>query len=404
MSALKALPACRAEGCFVLLFLSWSLGTCALAQDFSELDAAAGKALFERNWVQAPSSTASADGLGPLYNARSCAACHADGGGNSAPAAMNVVLNDPVYGEVLQTHAIAGLQVEGSFTIAYSCVLDAVLPDGSFPELRCPIALVQEGSTGQPLNLKTSLRRAPALHGMAALEHVPLAELQRLADPEDADGDGVSGRLVLVAGPSGPQAGRYGWKAQIPTLRAQIARALLLDLGLGSSLHPQPAGDCTPAQTLCLHAAGPAGSAPEVSDLMLDLLATYLASLPPPASAAVPGAPGEALFSTIGCAACHVPALQTEEGTLRPWSDLLLHDMGPLFADNINGATTPDREWRTAPLWGLGQATRFLHDARAGSIEEAILWHGGEAQLANNAYWNLNGSERGVLLEWLQGL
>lgn len=367
MSASKAPAACRAESRF-LLFLLCVLGPCALAQDFSALDAAAGQALFERNWVQAPASSGSADGLGPYYNARSCAACHPAGGGNSKEEAMNVVLDDPVYGAILQRHATAGLLAEA------------------------------------PRHPPISRRRAPALHGMAALEQVSLAQLQRLADPDDSNGDGISGRLTLLETASGPQPGRYGWQAQVPTLRAQIARALSLDLGLGTSLHPHPAGDCTPAQTACLLAAGPEGGEPEVSDLMLDLLEAYLRSLPPPVPVSAPDAEGAQLFTAIGCAACHVPALAAGGQVLRPYTDLLLHDMGLLPGDDLSNQATSSTEWRTAPLWGLGQAHAYLHDARTTSLEQAILWHRGEASAASAAYGQLNEPQRRLLLEWLQGL
>jgi len=406
MSESKAPAACRAKSRFLrfLLVLLLSLGPSALAQDFSTLDAAAGQALFERNWVQAPASTATADGLGPYYNARSCAVCHPGGGGNSAAEAMNLVLDHPVYGEILQLHATAGLSAEGSFEIGFRCVEDALLPDGTSVELHCPVAGVRDGATGRPANITGLLRRAPALYGMAVLETVEAAELQRLADPDDSNGDGISGRVSLIATSQGTRVGRYGWKAEIPTLRLQIARALSLDLGLSTSVHPNPAGDCTPTQTACLQAAGPADAEPEASDLMLDLLETYLASLPPPAAESTPDAEGAQVFADLGCTACHVPELQAGSQMLRPYSDLLLHNMGLLLSDDFTGNDAAAAEWRTAPLWGLGQATAYMHDARATTLEEAILWHGGEAQAASAAYFQLDESQRRLLLAWLRGL
>jgi CxxC motif-containing protein (DUF1111 family) len=403
MSESKAPAACRAESRFLPILLL-SLGPSALAQDFSALDAAAGQALFERNWVQAPASAAAADGLGPYYNARSCAACHPGGGGSSATEAMNVVLAHPVYGEILQLHATAGLSAEGSFEIGFRCVEDALLSDGTSVELHCPVASVRDGATGRPANIPGLLRRAPALFGMAALEKVEAAELQRLADPNDSNGDGISGRVSLIETPQGTLVGRYGWKAAIPTLRLQIARALSLDLGLSTSVQPNPAGDCTPNQTACLQAAGPADAEPEVSDLMLDLLETYLASLPSPAAESTPDAEGAQVFAAIGCTDCHVPELQAGSQVVRPYSDLLLHNMGLLLGDDLTGNEAASAEWRTAPLWGLGQATSFMHDARAATLEEAILWHGGEAESARNAYYELNEDQRRVLLIWLRGL
>jgi CxxC motif-containing protein (DUF1111 family) len=402
MSALKAPAACRAESALLFLLLCLP-GSCALAQDFSALDGAAGKALFERSWVQAPSSTTSADGLGPYYNARSCAACHPGGGGGSTFAALTVQLDDPVYGQQLQVQAIAGLPAEAAFVIENSCRLQTTLADGSTVELHCPRVAVLNKQFG-PLVSATSLRRAPSLRGLAALAQVSALDLQVLADPEDRDGDGISGRLPLLPGASGTQPGRFGWKAQLPSLRAQIALALSLDLGLSTTLHPNPAGDCSPVQLLCLQAAGPLTAEPEVSDLMLDLLERYLLNLPPPVSVSRPDAEGAQLFAASGCAGCHQPELLAGKQLLRPYTDLLLHDMGELLADELAGVDTAPSEWRTPPLWGLGQVERFLHDGRAASPEEAIAWHGGEASGAREAYQKLNEDQRRLLLDWLQGL
>lgn len=367
-----------------------------IAQDFSALDAASGQALFERTWVPAPASTAAADGLGPYYNARSCAACHPEGGGSGEAFALNLVVNEPRYGVLLQTQAVTGLAAEASANITYEPSDRIALPEGASVSLYKPVIALgglQQGA----LSGGVGLRRAPALAGLAQLEQVPSAVLATQADPKDSDGDGISGQV--------PEAqGRFGWKAATATLRLQTARALSLDLGLGNSVFPAPAGDCTPVQTACLQAArAQTGAALEAPDVVLDLLLAYLQALPPPRSAP-PQGPETALFTELGCAACHVPQLAAGSTQLYPFSDLLIHDMGSGLADTADSPPALASEWRTPPLWGLGQVSRFLHDGRAATLEEAILWHGGEAEASVRAYRNLNGRERKRLHHWLLGL
>lgn len=364
------------------------------AQDFSALDPAAGKALFERNWIAAPASTAATDGLGPYYNARSCAACHADGGGSAALEAMSLAVEDPVYGWQLQLRAVPGMQPEARAELSYHDAEALAFADGAVVQLhvaQVELSALQFG----PLTRAVTLRRAPALGGVGLLEDVPGWQLLALADADDRNGDGISGRLPA-------NGGRFGWKAAAPTLRHQSALALSRDLGLGSPLAPAAAGDCTQRQNVCLDAARALTGDPfEASATVLDLLVSYLKTLPPPPSPA--GAAGAALFSGLGCAACHAPQLQTAAGaTIHPYTDLLLHDMGPGLA----GGWDPEAavEWRTAPLWGLGQLSRYLHDGRAANLDEAILWHGGEAGASAAAYRQLNGAERAVLQAWLLGL
>lgn len=375
---------------FPLLFLF--VNSALHAQDFSALDAAAGQALFERNWVPAPSSTAAADGLGPYYNARSCAACHPRAGaGTNLLEAMNLVVSDSAYGELLQLRALAGLKPEVHAELARVPVEAIELNGGAVVQLFAPrleLSALQHGHQPDVLAAMTSLRRAPALGGLALLEQVSRAQLAASADPDDRNADGISGRLG---------AGRFGWTAETASLRAQVARALSLDLGLGSPLLPSAAGDCTQVQTECHEAArASTGDEFEAPAVVLDLLLAYLEALPPPSPVA--GGAGAELFAAAGCTACHLPQLQAGEHSLQAFTDLLLHDMGPGLADASN------REWRTAPLWGLGHVPHFLHDARALGIEEAVLWHGGEASASQNAYRNLNPQQRSVLNAWLLGL
>jgi CxxC motif-containing protein (DUF1111 family) len=365
-----------------LLFLPSLL----FAQDFSALDAASGKALFDRSWVQAPASAAAADGLGPYFNARSCAACHPAGGAGTATlTTMNVVIDDPGFGQMLQLRAVPGIEPEAQAALMYEAAGTMALADGTSVRLSKPRLVVDD-----QLDLESSQRRAPSLAGLALLEQVPLETLQARADPDDRDGNGISGEIAE---------GRFGWKAQTVTLREQIARALSLDLGLGSSLLPSAAGDCTPQQHACIEAArGITGDKFEAPDVVLDLLAAYIRGLPTPAAPAAAGQ-GAELFMTLGCQSCHTAELKTGAGqTLRPFTDLLLHDLGPDLASGH------DPGWRTAPLWGLRERGPFLHDGRAATLVEAILWHGGEAAQSREAYRNLNSAQRAVLQDWLLGL
>jgi CxxC motif-containing protein (DUF1111 family) len=356
MSALKALTAC-------LLSISSFTSGFASAQDFSALDIAAGKALFDKNWVSAPASTQASDGLGPYYDARSCAACHPAGGRGAFPDSLTQVIDDPVYGAQLQGHAIAGLAAEADFQ--------------------------------RTLSHQGSLRLPPALAGTWLFELVAEQTLGDLADPADTDGDGISGR----------QAGRYGNKADTATLAQQIGKAFSLDMGLGNSFFPSSHGDCTEAQVACRELPAGAGAGEtEVTDQVIGLLARWLRSLPSPTTTAAI----DPLFTEFGCSACHVPALPMPAGALQGWTDLLLHDLGPGLAADLptssNAVAATPAEWRTAPLWALGSRTHYLHDGRADSIAAAISWHAGEAEASRLAYESATKLRQGQLLAFLQGL
>jgi CxxC motif-containing protein (DUF1111 family) len=383
-------------GVFAILVALAVLHPFTHAQDFSELNPAAGKALFERNWVPAPASTAASDGLGPHFNARSCAACHKNGGaGDITLSQMNLLLRDSAhavqYGDMLQLRAVPGLQPEVRAELTYEVATQVSLGDGTTVELLQPALTLDAGAESTTLLAHTSLRRAPALHGLAALDRLPLEVLNARADPNDENGDGISGRLA-------DGAGRFGWTADTATLREQVARALRLDLGLASPLFPSAAGDCTPQQQACLEAARmQTGGEPEVSELVLDLLMDYLAALPLP-SAPLVEAEGAELFAALGCARCHVPQPDPAQAHIQAYSDLLLHDLGRGLASAGNS------EWRTAPLWNLQEGARLLHDGRARNLDEAVLWHGGEAAASVQAYQKLNSKQLARLRAWLLGL
>ncbi len=367
------------------------------------LTVAIGKALFARNWVPAPASTRGTDGLGPLFNARSCTGCHRGGGGATAliegpDLPRELVVRLPAgspYGRQLQTDAVPGLTPEGKPQVRYVDV-PLLLADGTSVVLRRPTFAVGDAGFG-PVPAHLSPRLAPSLRGLGLLAAIPADVIAARADPDDRDGDGIRGRVG---------AGRFGLRAEQPSLREQAADALLVDLGLATTLRAAPAGDCTAGQADCRAApqgdeAGQPGV--EVGDEILDSIVAYLAALPPPvAPAGGHDAAGAQLFGTLGCSACHAPTLAGT--TAAAYTDLLLHDLGPELADQGAAADANARLWRTAPLWGLGSTPALLHDGRARNPQEAILWHGGEAEPARERFRALDAATRDQLLTFLAGL
>lgn len=372
------------------------------------LDFALGKALFDRLWTSAPASTQATDGLGPLFNARSCVACHPRNGrgkisldeqGNLGGLGYVLRLGnedggvDPTYGMQFQTNAIQGQKPEGR--VSYNDVNYAVqnLAYGSMAE-----------------NTNIAGRLSQPLYGLGLLEQVSDAAILAHADPMDENADGISGRANMFKDPNGKTVlGRFAWKASAATLRDQAANAFLNDIGLSTSLHPKHAGDCSAMQKICLQ--GPHGDSAqyddlEVSDEMLDLVTVYLRLIKPLKTSPIEG--GD-LFVNTGCASCHIPELPLPKGgSVAAYSDLLLHDMGAALADGIKEGDASGHEWRTQPLWGTGQTTRmglrFLHDGRAKFLDEAILWHGGEAEAAKQAFLALPLDEREKLINFLNSL
>ena len=388
------------------------------------LDRVVGRALFARAWVSAPSSTRANDGLGPLFNARSCATCHpggarADAGIDAAgrPLGDGLVARlagphgapDAVYGAQLQTFGIGG-KPEGAFVIE-EIAGPAVAGEAT---LRRRGAHLDDLAYG-PLAAATkiSLRTAPDLHGRAAFERVDDASLLTLEDPEDRDGDGVRGRARRIeAGDGTIRIGRYGWKAQTPDLCRQIALAFRLDLGMSTQEFPEPWGDCSMAQQDCRaapHGADTEGE-PEIAPAIVERLATFLRSLEPENPAGDDAhATGAAMFAAVGCAACHRPALPARGGgEVRAFTDLLLHDMGQGLADAADEMGARGAEWRTAPLIGLRAAlarrTGLLHDGRARDVGEAIGWHAGEAHAAAARFRTLPAPARAALVAFVSSL
>lgn len=384
-----------------------------------------GNSFFNENWVQAPASAAARDGLGPVFNARSCSGCHfKDGRGHVDDLLVRLSLPDgrpePRYGEQLQPHGIQGVPGEGRVEVDYEEIVGRYA-DGEAYRLRKPRFRLVELAHG-PLHPQTltSPRVAPAVHGLGLLMAIREADLLARADPDDADGDGISGRpnRVRELRSGRLMLGRLGWKANQPTIEQQVAGAFLGDMGLTTSLRSDDRG---PVVQAARHLAVSGGS-PEVSDHILDRVVFYTHTLAVPAgrNADDPQAQrGRVLFERIGCASCHTPSYTTGplEGfpelsgqRIHPFTDLLLHDMGADLADGRPDGLASGREWRTPPLWGLGLSKTvaghlfLLHDGRARTIAEAILWHGGEGERARQAFRELSKAEREALLRFLESL
>jgi CxxC motif-containing protein (DUF1111 family) len=326
-----------------------------------------------------------------------------------------------ILGGQVQTMAVAGVPPEGQLRVSFATHSER-LADGTSIELRRPRFAVA-GWEGLKDLAWLSPRLAPDLHGVGLLERVPLSRLAALADPDDLDRDGISGAMAIGHyGDESIAPGHLGWKAGEPDLAHQISAAFHSDIGLSTPLQPEPWGDCTVAESGCR--AAPQGAAPgagEVDGGVVDLIAIYLRGLPAPAGspASRDAAHGGAIFASIGCGTCHTPQQPAELAAgktvwFSPYSDLLLHDMGDGLADRAGDDSVSHvpgaREWRTAPLWGLGArvaqsgGANLLHDGRARSVLEAMLWHGGEAALAKTRAAELSPADRAALLAFLESL
>jgi CxxC motif-containing protein (DUF1111 family) len=335
-------------------------------------------------------------------------------------AANGGVMPHPVYGDQISERAILHVEPEGRAGMSYA-ERPGTYSDGEKFSLRQPhytISNLKYGDLGKDIMI--SPRVAPAMIGLGLLQSVPDETLLSLADPDDADGDGISGKTNEVwdslAGKK--SLGRFGWKANQPNLRQQNAGAAVGDIGIATSM--AVGQNCAVAQPDCMKAIN--GGAPEMSDEFLDKLTLYTMTIAVPAqrNANDPAIKqGESLFRTMGCASCHMPTLQTksvkdfpelENQTFHPFTDLLLHDMGVGLADNRPDFEATGQEWRTPPLWGLGlipvinKHDFLLHDGRARGAAEAILWHGGEAEKSREVFRKAAKPERDALIAFLNSL
>lgn len=365
-------------------------------------------------------------GLGPLFNNVSCESCHLNNGrglpefGNTALRSLSLVrVSDPNgipavpggpppvpgLGNQIQDHAIFGVDPEADISLDWE-EITGTYPDGTEYSLRRPILTIILAD-GQPLdeNILTSVRMPPPVFGLGLLEAISDETLLGMTDPNDEDGDGISGRVNMVwdSVSATTKVGRFGLKANNPSLRQQTAGAYAEDMGVSNPDIPDD------------------DLGTDITQEQLDLATFYVQSL------AVPNRldtddpdvkKGEQFFYGIGCNQCHVATLETGESEIeelsnqkiQAFTDLLLHDMGEGLADNRPDFQANGREWRTAPLWGIGLTQRvlgvqnFLHDGRARTLEEAILWHGGEAEQVKNDFMNLSEKEREQLIDFLNTL
>lgn len=404
-----------------------------------------GNGLFRKDWVSAPSSTQASDGLGPLFNARSCQACHVKDGRGTVPgfeplgqreavallarlsrpgAEKKEWLPDPTYGHQLQPFAVAGVPAEGQLEIQYHEVRVA-LNGGETAVLMRPEYKVKRLNYG-PLHVDTTVspRLAPPMLGLGLLGAIHEGDI--LAQSARPKPDGIVGKPNWVEKENGERVlGRFSWKAGQPDVSHQSATAFSNDMGLSTPLLTSHHGDCTEAQAECRampHGAQRHLGAHEVPARLADFVTFYSENLALPVRREVDDQrvlAGKKLFYETQCAVCHVPKYVTRRDApqaehrfqlIWPYTDLLLHDMGPGLADGQAEGDAGGRDWRTAPLWGIGltktvnpQAT-WLHDGRARTLLEAVLWHGGEAQAARDRVVGMTPEERQNLLRFLESL
>ena len=409
-----------------------------------------GNSFFKRNWVQAPASTTARDGLGPHFIARSCGGCHLQDGRGAPPDVQRDraeqpvallmrlsvpgtpdpklgVVPEPTYGEQFNNAAVQGVKPEGRVTMRQQ-PLHGRFADGTRYTLMKPIygfADLAYGAMAQDVMLGP--RIAPQVIGVGLLEAIAEADILRnAAEQAAAPGPikGVPNRVWDVFAQQ-EMIGRFGWKANVATLAQQTASAFVGDVGITSSRFPNES--CTPAQKDCRAApSGASGGSPEIDDKTLADVVFYQATLAPPARRNANDAQvqrGAKLFAQAQCAACHRPSYTTGAGPLPsmtskalagqkiwPYTDLLLHDMGPALADGRPDFQANGRQWKTPPLWGIGLIRdvnghqRLLHDGRARGVLEAILWHGGEAEASKQQVLKMSRAEREALVKFVESL
>jgi len=394
---------------------------------------AVGDLAFEAAFVTAPANVN--PGLGPLFNGTSCAGCHIRNGRGMAekgqrairvsyplPDAETVPFSDhdfaaeaiapasnavpvPGIGTQVQEQGVYGFEPEAIVEVAWQ-EQQGAYGDGTPYTLRSPqVTLSRFDGTPLPEGIFISNRIPQPVFGTGLLEAIPEEVILQQADPEDSNGDGISGRpnRVWDVEKQAEALGRFGWKANNPNLLQQSASAYINDMGVTNPLFPDADG---------------------TEDIDLEILkaaAVYVQTIAVPARTLLDNAQvqrGEQLFTTANCAACHRTDLQTGDHeipalvnqTIHPYTDLLLHDMGDALADGRPDFQADGNEWRTPPLWGIGLAqtvlpySGYLHDGRARTLEEAILWHGGEAEASREAFRTMDASDRAALIWFLRSL
>jgi CxxC motif-containing protein (DUF1111 family) len=386
---------------------------------------------FEDAFVPAPAPELG--GLGPVFDNVSCEACHVgDGRGRpplpgeafssllfrasvSGAGSHGAPVPVPGFGGQLQLRSVPGIKPEVQAALAY-VETQGTFADGTPYRLQVPTYTLTGAYASLPTGVLFSPRTAPAVFGLGLLEAVPAAEILALADPGDRNHDAISGRVNRVWNDirHRTEIGRFGWKANVSTLLQQTAGAYNGDMGITSSIFPVES--CEGEYPGC------APHVPEVSDRTVRDVALYTGTLGVPARRQLDQPQvieGEELFHASGCAGCHVATLVTgtipglravSRQVIHPYTDLLVHDMGSGLADDRPDFQASGSEWRTPPLWGIGLIqtvnghTNFLHDGRARSLLEAVMWHGGEAQAARDRVRRFSADQRAALLAFLNSL
>ncbi|MBL4707252.1 MAG: c-type cytochrome [Flavobacteriales bacterium] len=407
--------------------------------DGSNLDFIIGNSFFNQSWVSAPASTTARDGLGPTFNARTCSSCHSKDGRGQPPSFGGQIsigfllrlsklgvsvkggpLADPNYGTQLQDQSNSGVLKEGEFNISYT-EIQGSFPDGEQYSLRDPTYTITNLNFG-PLTsgIMVSPRIGQQMIGLGLLEAIDEADILLKEDQFDTNGDGISGKANYVWDfiENKSSLGRFGWKANQPSLLHQTAGAFIGDLGLTTIYFSNQ--NCPSPQLDCQQAAE--GGTPEVETDDLNSVVLYVSNLAVPARRNYDNQDilkGKQLFNSIGCVSCHTPSHITgnhpkfnnlTNQKIWPYTDLLLHDMGDGLADNRPDYLADGNEWRTQALWGIGlietvnNHTFLLHDGRARNIKEAILWHAGEAEQSKNLFKQLTATERELLINFIKTL
>ena len=425
-----------------------------------------GKALAQQPWIKAPTITDSRDGLGPIYNARTCMACHVNGGKGSVPSnnkqelfstlvRLSIKSNDsaqhkallqtagliphPVYGDQLQTQSTSLphqlRHVPSAKSLKHDVAPEAYAflnwqekivsyPDGRKIKLRQPSVNLQSLGYGKiEHDTQIALRTAPSIHGMGLIELIPQIQINKLADKHDENQDGISGKVNQAWNieTHKTEPGRFGLKANKPTLTMTIAGAFANDLGISNPLFKtQP---CTQKQVSCVQSPnGNNKQGHELNAEQLALTVNFNRNLAPVKARNLENKntqKGRTIFYETGCQNCHNPSFTTSESQshphlanqkIWPYSDFLLHDLGEALSDNRPDFDANGQEWRTPPLWGIGVQSKvngshaLLHDGRANTIEEAILWHGGEAQKSKQSFMHLDKDQRDLLILFVNSI
>ncbi|KAB1158569.1 c-type cytochrome [Tenacibaculum aiptasiae] len=385
----------------------------------------AGDAEFENTFVTAGSPIN--PGLGPRFNNTNCVACHPRDGRAAFPTNVNAVSgllyrislgNDPAtgpiavpnYGTQAQNQSVIGFVPEMDYKVTWQ-EHNEVLADGTVVTLRKPTFSYENPYMPIPSGIKISARIAPPVFGLGLLEAIPENDILALADENDVDGDGISGKANYVINPEtgAKELGRFGWKANTSNLRIQSAAAYHEDMGITNEIFSKD-----------IPKDGFADD-PEITPEVLNQVTVYCQTLAVPAARNITDEKvqrGATIFNQINCASCHTPKQQTQTAsisalanqTIWPYTDMLLHDMGDGLADNRGDFLANGKEWKTRPLWGIGLTqvvnghTNFLHDGRARNITEAILWHDGEAKQSKEAFKQLTKKDRDELLAFINSL